>query len=369
VLQPYELYKPNTDEIRAVRRLKNLSLLALSVLVMLLVLEFASRLIAPQDLSHPWMTVDSQGLVLNRAGAVATHRRGETVATYRINENHMRGQAPYPNIPSVLVVGDSFTFGWLVDNEDTVVSQLQKQADEALGPDKIRFLNAGTGGWGTASYLDYLTRYAGDIKPAAILVFANATDFNRSLQSGIYTVADGERSVTRSVHESSGSDTIKRFVTGLPLYQWLVGNSNLMQIFRLAILGAISSASGEALPGAEMLENNQTGVPEREVREFNISLLRELRSVADQQSVPLFVSTQYHWQYSPDVYDWLVPVMKELEVPFLAMQRDIAATTGGKVEGFFIKGDPHPTGAIYEILAEKTWSWLIPQLGGDVIDQ
>lgn len=336
---------------------------------MLVALEFASRLVVSQDLSDPWMTVDSQGLVLNRAGAIATHRRGETAATYRINENHMRGQAPLPNIPSVLVVGDSFTFGWLIDNEDTVVSQLQKQADEALGPDKIRFLNAGTGGWGTASYLDYLTRYAGDIKPAAILVFANATDFNRSIQSGIYNVMDDDRLVRRSVQESSLPVAIKRFVTGLSIYQWLVGNSNLMQIFRIAVLGAISSASEEAQPGAELLENNQTGMPDREVREFNISLLRELRSVADQQSVPLFISTQYHWQYTPDVYDWLVPVMNELDIPFLAMQRDIATATNNKVEGFFINGDPHPTGAINKILAEKTWSWLAPQLRGRVIER
>lgn len=343
--------------------------MALSVLVMLVVLEFASRLIVPQDLSDPWMTVDNQGLVLNRAGAMATHRRGETVATYRINENHMRDQAPHPDIPSVLVVGDSFTFGWLVDSKNTVVSQLQKQADAALGPNKIRFLNAGTGGWGTASYLDYLTRYADDIRPAAILVFANATDFNRSIQSGIYDVTNDARAIRLSAPEITLPATIKRFVTGLSVYQWLVGNSNLMQMFRLAVLGAISSASEAAAPGAELLDNNQTGIPEKDIREFNISLLRELRSVADQQSVPIFISTQYHWQYTPDVYDWLVPVMKELDIPFLATQREIGTTTNNKVDGFFITGDPHPAGAVYKILADKTWSWLAPQLKGHVIEQ
>lgn len=365
----YELYHIRIDEIRIVRRLKNFFLLALSVLVMTVALEFASRLIAPQNLSDPWMTVDNQGLVLNRAGAIATHRRGETVATYRINQHHMRGDLGSSEIPSVLVLGDSFTFGWLVENEDTVVSQLQRQADKALGPNRLTFLNAGTGGWGTASYLDFLTRYGDDIKPSAVLVLANTTDFRRSLQSGLYDMTGDQQTVTRTTYKSSFAVTLKQFVTGSSIYQWLVGNSNLMQITRLAVLGSLSTSSEAPPPGAEILESKKMGPPDRETKDFNIALLRELKSVAERHEVPLFVSTQYHWQYTPDVYDWLVPVMNELDVPFLPLQREMASATGGKVDGFFIEGDPHPAGAVYEILAEKTWSWLMPQLGSDVLDR
>jgi len=343
-------------------RIKNILMLLGAVAFSLIALEFAARAIGPGYLTDSWMMIDDQGLVLNRPGSVATHHRGDTSATYRINALNMRGNMPTVDIPSVLVVGDSFTFGWLVDNRDTVVSQLQKQADQARGKNKLVFLNAGTGGWGTASYLDYLTRYTKNSQPSAVLIFANATDFNRSLQSDLFEVSSDSKTVTRTVSERPMHVVAKKIITDSELYRWLIGRSYLLNMLKQALLATGSSDDDKVIAGAEMLVSDKINPPTANVQAYNAALYKHLKSVLDDQSVPVFVSSQYHWQYTANAYDWLVPVMQNLGIPFLSVQRDLAAATNGEIAGFFIDGDPHPTGATYALLAQKTWDWLLPKL-------
>lgn len=343
-------------------RIKNILMLLGAVALSLIALEFAARAIGPAHLTDSWMMVDDQGLVLNRPGSVATHHRGNTSATYRINTLNMRGDMPAADIPSILVVGDSFTFGWLVDNHETLVSQLQKQADRALGKNKLVFLNAGTGGWGTASYLDYLTRYTESLQPSAVLIFANATDFNRSLQSGLFEISSDAKKVVRTVSERPMHVVAKKIITDNELYRWLIGRSYLLNMLKQALLATGSSDDDQVTAGAEMLVSDKINPPAANAQAYNAALFKHLKSVLDDRSVPVYVSSQYHWQYTDDAYDWLVPLLQNLGIPFLSVQRDLATATKGEVEGFFIDGDPHPTGATYVLLAQKTWDWLLPKL-------
>lgn len=343
--------------------IKNSLILAGALAVSLVILELAARAFSPNELSDSWLMVDDQGLVLNRPDTIATHYRGKTSATYHINALHMRGDLPMPDVPSILVVGDSFTFGWLVDIEDTLVHQLQKQADQAFGKNSVTFLNSGTGGWGTASYLDFLTRYIDRIQPSAVLLFVNATDFNRSVQSGLYELPSGSQILQRVNNDQLIGATIKQAITKNAIYRWLSGHSHLLNLVKQAILTAGASSDDDVVPaGAEMLVSDKIGPPVESVQLYNIALIKKLKSVIGDQSIPLYVSSQYHWQYTENAYDWLMPVMQQLNIPFLSVQRDLAVATNGEVKGFFIDGDPHPTGAVYKILAEKTWGWLLPQL-------
>ncbi len=107
--------------------------------------ELMVRWVAPQDLSGTWLTVGPQGLILNRARA--RHQFGDRVVTYRINALHQRGPEPLDGTAAVLVLGDSFTFGWLLEEADSAPGVLQSLADRDLGPRKLAFLNASTGGW------------------------------------------------------------------------------------------------------------------------------------------------------------------------------------------------------------------------------
>lgn len=350
-------------------RVKNFVILIGAFIVSFLILEVAARAITSDPLSGSWLMVDDYGLVMNRPDTIAVHHRGTTSATYEINALHLRGEMPKAGIPKILVLGDSFTFGWLVEKNQTLTHYLQSQADTSLGAGKVQFLNAGTGGWGTASMADFLTRYTDSINLFAVLVFANATDFNRAAQTKLYEVND-RQSVHRKMIGRSTSIHMKQLITQNPMYRWLVGNSYFVNMLKQVILGlGVSADQGEATAGAEMLMSDKIDMPQQDVQDYNKALLQHLKSVVDGRSIPIYVSSQYHWQYTANAYDWLEPIFQDLKVPFLNNQRFMATATHGKVEGFFINGDPHPTGLTYKILAQKTWDWLSPQLRGSNFGQ
>lgn len=341
--------------------MKNLVVLCVAFTVSLIALELAARALTSQQLSQSWMMVDDRGLTLNRPNTRATHHRGDASTTYHINAFHMRGDMPVADVPSILVLGDSFTFGWLVDRGDTLTQHLQDQADAMLGKGRVQFLNAGTGGWGTASYIDFFTRYSPSIEVAGVLIFANATDFNRASQRSFYEI-DNDHSVHRVMKELSTATLIKKMITENTVYRWLAERSYLLYMAKQAVLVYGAAVEESAPAGAEMLISEKFGAPALDVQKYNAALLRHFKTLLDERSIPVFVSSQYHWQYTADVYEWLAPVMNELEIPFLPTQRDLAMATGGDVAGYFINGDPHPNGKTYKILAAKTWNWLSPQL-------
>jgi len=79
------------------------------------------------------------------------------------------------------MLGDSFTFGWLLNKEDTAAYHLQRYADEEFGKEKFYFLNAGTGGWGTADYVAFVDDFIEEIKPDVVLVVLNTDESLHSI--------------------------------------------------------------------------------------------------------------------------------------------------------------------------------------------
>ena len=147
------------------------------------------RLVDPQDLTGAWETVGPRGLILNRAGETSQHQLGERRVSYRFNSLHMRGGEPTADVPKVLVMGNSLTLGWLVEEADALPSRLQALSDRDLGENRAQFLNAAVGGWGFASYLAYLESFGDIIDPAAVTIIFHLSDVGWAVRSGLYTLA------------------------------------------------------------------------------------------------------------------------------------------------------------------------------------
>ena len=103
---------------------------------------------------------------------------------YRFGEPHLREvtRTRSEGARRILVLGDSFTFGWLLDDADTYVARLQELVDAEFGPGRFVLLDAAAGGWGTADYLFFLEDFGPQIRPDAVLVFVNIDDIGRSLR-------------------------------------------------------------------------------------------------------------------------------------------------------------------------------------------
>ena len=323
--------------------------------------EAAVRLFAPQNLTGTWLVGGPQGLILNRAGARASHQYGDRVVTYRINALHQRGPAPLDGTAAVLVLGDSFSFGWLLEEADSAPAVLQSLADRDSGPRRLAFLNASTGGWGLASYVAYLEAFGDAIDPIAVVVFLNATDLSRAVSSGLYRATGGGPFALERRDPSDWRVRFRDRLRAIPGIEWLLTHSHFVQLVRQRAARAL--APPPANVGAD---SANPYLPDAETRAFGEALLRRIKAWCDERGVGLYLVSLYHFNYPPGVYEWLEPVAQAAAIPFLDLQHPIAEAIGGDRASHFIAGDFHPNERTNALVAGPAWAWLRPKLDSDI---
>ncbi|MBA4788568.1 MAG: SGNH/GDSL hydrolase family protein [Rhizobiales bacterium] len=203
----------------------NAALCLVALVAALVFAEFAVRLIMPQKLTGSSRVQDASGLLLNKASGETLHQFGDLSVTYRFGPLHNRLlERPVPDFerhPRVLVLGDSFTFGWLTPDGSTYVDKLQ-----ARFPNQ-QIINGAAAGWGTADYVRFVESYCSDIRPDEILVFLNTDDIGRAYKSGLYSFTDG-----RLKSETVGIDPLKKRLNDLPLYNFISEHSHLLALIK-----------------------------------------------------------------------------------------------------------------------------------------
>jgi hypothetical protein len=261
------------------------------------------------------------------------------------------------------VLGDSFTFGWLLEEADSAPGVLQSLADRDFGPRRLTFLNASTGGWGLASYLAYLEAFGDAIDPIAVVAFVNATDFPWAVSSGLYR-ATGEGPVALERRDATPRNArLRRELRRLPGVQWLLTHSHLVQLVRTRLAKILVPPTvPEKAKDARDRGPVNIHPPDAETRAFAEALLRRMKAWCEARNVQLFLVSLYHYHYSPGVYEWLAPVTADAAIPFLDLQAPIAATVGVDIGGYFLAVDPHPNERTNALVARLAWRWLRPSL-------
>jgi len=213
-----------------IRAFQSALVVASSLLVALLLSEVSLRLFFPQNLSGTWRVIHPSGLMLNRSDGTARHQLGDIAVTYSFGEFHNRKLGASPRrgaTKKVLVLGDSFTFGWLLADGFTYVDRLQK-----VLPDRV-FLNAAAGGWGTADYAKYLELFCSAITPSEVYIFLNTDDIGRAWRSSLYKLGTDGSLVTG---EGSQRNAVKTTLNRFPIYNWLLQHSHLVSLARRVYL-------------------------------------------------------------------------------------------------------------------------------------
>lgn len=126
----------------------------------------------------------------------------------------------------ILILGDLFTFGWLLNDEDTFVYNLQKKFINKF------FLNSASGGWGTADHLKYLQMYCKKINPKEVWIFVNNSDIDRSIRSNLYDI-DNDRKLIELNPKLSLSQKIKVLANSVSFYNFLLENFHSIQLIRI----------------------------------------------------------------------------------------------------------------------------------------
>lgn len=387
---------PGGSETAPARRRPRLAVrllgLATALVFGLVVGEGLVRIVAPQPLSGSWREIGPGGYPVNRAGGTAKHTFERRVVEYRFNDARLRGGPIDPERFNVLCLGDSFTFGWLVDEPATYVMQMQAHADAdpAVGAGRVQFLNAGVGGWSTAACLAFLEDAGDAIRPDAVVCFLNCWDIGRSMSSGIWEFDDAERTTLRRGVPPVQVSGAQRALTKVPGYRWLLERSHLLQLVRNTVVKVQTkdpTIPGEAAPrdagGApaaaprRSLPLGKDAARERWARDLGTAMFRRMAAWCAERKVPLWVVTTGRPDVLPSdglgtpsghleatmAFKQVAPAFfRESGIFFADITPAVVRDCGGDFGRVEIRDGGHPDEEGCRIIGLRAWEAIAPEL-------
>lgn len=345
----------------------NLSVSIFTILLLLFCIEILISIIVPQNLSGVWITISKRGYHLNKDLITVQHEHkvDNRKVTYRFNKWHLRGGEINKKARKVLALGDSFTFGWLLDEENTYLSLLQKKCNTTFGKDQIQILNGATGGWGLVHCLNYLEEFGDRIQPDLVLIYFNTDDLGRSLYKNTY---DTDSNFHRA------KETIKY----LSIYQWALQHSHLLQWCRsklntMGLIGIRGKYNVKTDKTQPIIPN--TSLEEQEVkRAVNLGreLFLEINKWCTKRNIELLVfTTGWHFQLDsqnisldPEIIflEQADSFFKVQKIPFYDFTPLLVNEIKGNEQNYIIKGDHHPNEKGAVLVAKYSWEKLFPIL-------
>lgn len=148
-------------------------LLCLSVAIMLAAGEVLVRLLAPQEQTAKWLIPHEKYGMFQKKNYACKHVNTNSRSTVDVQTNSLGLRDKEYDLSDktakrVLLIGDSFTFGWGLDVKHTFGSKLEVLLNEALG--NYYVINAGVPDWGTLQETIYARDHFRLFKPDIIVL-------------------------------------------------------------------------------------------------------------------------------------------------------------------------------------------------------
>lgn len=209
---------------------KNLILFFFSTFLIILLLEISVKIFYPQNFGW-YAERDVSGLNILRKNIKFYHRLYGRNIEYKFGKYNERQTTEYTKKDKVLILGDSFTFGWLVKDKNTYVHHLQKHFLNYY------FINSSVPGWGTASQVRYVENYCQSIKPKKIIIMINTDDIGRAWWSKLYKfkiidLTNPKNNYLTPINREQLNYNSKFYK--IPFYKFLIKNSHLFVLTRNA---------------------------------------------------------------------------------------------------------------------------------------
>lgn len=208
-----------------------LFLTILSTVAMLVLIELGGRFWVAK-IQRSVMALDDELGWKHRPNASRTYSTDGVTAAVTTNALGLRGPIPAAESdrPRVLVLGDSFTDGLEVSDDELFTTVWN-----GLRPD-LQIVNAGVGGYGTVQELDVLVRLAPVVRPSLCVLMVYANDLNDNVMP-FYPTIGARPYVDRDGNPQPLSwDAFTPLLPPVPGASWLYRHSvvaSLLQMRRL----------------------------------------------------------------------------------------------------------------------------------------
>lgn len=188
----------------------------------------------------------------------------------------------------ILALGDSFTYGIGVDDNQTWTQKLEQLLNQ---PD-VAVINAGNEGTGTDYALRFLELNALRYKPDQVILAFHFSDFENNLNSPIYTIDELGDFTLKTIRVNRW----KQFLALNPIYNWLTTHVHLVALFKFAILDWTHPPVNQAFGGVSFPDLYRPLPPQMITN--TRAYLQRMKEVAKAHKVPLKVF------YTPSMEDF-----------------------------------------------------------------
>lgn len=334
--------------------IKNTITIIISLSLSLMVAELMVRSFYPQNLSGSWTVIDDYGLRMNKSEGESIHAHGDRKVIYSFEDFGIRSSFQPIEQPAikVLVLGDSFTVGYLLSVEDTYVDQL------ARANNNMKFFNAATGGWGASDYTAYMETYCKRINPDIALVIMNTDDIGRMHRSALYNYKIESDSINRSEYIPTLKNRVKKLLNSFSFYQVLLERSHLLQLVRTAYVGRLSKPLGTGVRSFGLMNIEDVKYSNR----FSAALFSHLQRISSECGSELrVVYTGVQEKNSDGVYPTLEFLdfakqsnfFEQLNVRFIDLTDTLQMKEyRSQLTENIIVGDGHPNERVAKLLFE-----------------
>ena len=333
---------------------KNILTLTLTLLIIFTGIEFFIRFYLPQDLSSSFRMYGNKGLLLNKKNSKATHYYKDRKVKYNFGKFHERSYGFLEKEKKILILGDSFTFGWLLSDKNTFVYKLNKNFDQ------YNFINVSAGGWGTSDQLRYLIDFCEKIKPLYIINILNFLDFERVKNSNLFYLNENDKL-------KIGSNPISKMkiISENSVYKFLIENYHTLNYLKKKYLEIFvhNKISSNKITGQIKSKDSETQIKLiNENKNYNLikNVYTNMKLESEKCGSNLFI-INLSWEdfKNYDALDFLklnYSFFKNNEINFIELYEEMQFIRDNKSE-YVIAGEGHPNEKanefIYKILKEK----------------
>ncbi len=313
------------------------------------------------------------GFVMNQSEGNSFHEFNDRKAEYRFNKQRLRGSEINKEKVNVLTIGDSYTFGLLLNEEYTYARLLQQKADHQY-PDSLQFLNGGVGGSGLADWPGWLETYGTDIDINYLVYFMNYDDINRALSKNLYVF---DESLPDSLEKSQRwrPRSIMPYLAQKRWYRWVQANSDLANIavkllwrnvyFKDVAKNFDPQKSSVRIPEPDSFseESNYSNL-------LGFAILNKIEKWCSQNGCEFIVVTTGFFEeenmsiYDRKFYEWYKGASDQ-EENFFDNYACVQDKIISSLDELKIPGDSHPDEKGAQIIANCTWEKLITTFEGN----
>lgn len=330
-----------------------LFVVVVAVFAGLVLAEILVRNLFPQAMSTSFRVDTDTGLSILRGDGNARHQVAGHTQTYNFYRPYLRDTQRNPDRENILVLGESWTFGWLLPARDTYVARLQAFSDKAF-PGKFNLMNAAVPGMGTAEQAAFLDEKAQESAPDRVLIFLNVHDADRAEKSPQFSWDPTTGNLERRTHPPS---RLKRFLNNTPGYNWLLANSHLVQLAR----ECMAFACGRPAPIRFVWADEASQIdPDLDLGKTK-ALYARIRDWSKKHQIPVMVITT-GWPQplsSPRTYLFHKQAdsfFKSLGMDFCDSRPAVEPVLRKDMGSYEIPDDFHPNSAGAKVIAEGVWS-------------